>query len=355
LKATDGVADVIAISGYSLLSGSTTSGGLAIAVLKPWAERTSAATKIDGILASVRTQLAAIPSAQINAINPPGIPGLGNTGGFDFYLQATQNQSLQQLTSAANALIFEANQNPLLNSVFTTFTTNVPQAFVDLNRAQAEIYGISPLVVFSTLQASLGAQFVNNFNIGPNVYQVQIQNESQFRKSISDIGNIYIRGKTSMVPLSAIASVRTTVGPASATRFNLFPAVEITGSTAPGVSTGQGLQAMQQVADQKLPKGYSYSWAGMSYQEIAAGAQAPLAFLLAIVFGYLFLVGQYESWSVPVAVILSVAVAAFGALGALLIRSHANDIYAQIGLVLLIGLAAKKAILMVQFSETDRA
>ena len=355
LKATDGVANVISISGYSILSGSTTNGGLAIAVLKPWDQRTSSKTQIDGILSQVRPQLAAVPSAQINAINPPSIPGLGNSGGFDFFLQAANNQSLQDLTSTANALIYSADQNPFLSSVFTTFTDNVPQAFVDLNRAQAEIYGISPATVFSTLQASLGAAFVNNFNIGPNVYQVQVQNEDQYRRSIGDIGGIYIKGGSgSMVPLSAIASVSTTVGPASVTRFNLFPAVDVNGNPAAGVSSGQSLQAMANVAATKLPKGYSYSWSGMAYQEIQAGNQAPFAFLLALLFGYLFLVAQYESWSVPISVIMSVVVAAFGALGALTLRQHANDIYAQIGLVLLIGLSAKNAILIVQFSESER-
>jgi multidrug efflux pump len=356
LSASDGIADVISISGYSLLSGSTPNGGLAIVVLKPWGQRSDAQSQIGAILDRAKNQFAAIPSAQITAFNPPSISGLGHTSGFDFFLEATQNQSLQDLTSTANALIYAANQNPMLSSVFTTFTSDVPQAYVALNRAQAEIYGISPALVFSTLQASFGSQFVNNFNIGPNVYQVLIEDDASFRKTLGEIGDVYIKGSSgNMVPLSAIATIRTTVGPASVTRFDLFPAVEINGNPAPGASSGQSLTAMAQVATQNLPNAYTYAWSGMSYQEVQAGNWAPVAFVLALLFSYLFLVAQYESWTIPAGVILSVLVAAFGALGALFLRRHDNDIYAQIGLVLLIGLAAKNAILIVQFSEDERA
>lgn len=350
---TPGVKWAITCTGYNILTGTTNSNcALAIAVLDPWSARNTPELKQDAIIAKIRNKFKAMPEAMVMPFTVPAIPGLGTTGGFAFVVEDTTGTDPQRLAAVVDEIIKEANKDPALTGVFTTFRAQVPRIYLSIDRQKALKLGVTIDSINSALQGLMGYTYINDFNIFGKVYKVEIQAKDKYRSSIDDISGLYVRNKQgAMVPLSTLGEISTRFGPQYLNRYNLYSSVTINGSAAPGYSSGQAMKSMEAIADKLLPPGMKYEWTDMSYQEKLAGNKVVYIFILALLFIYLFLVAQYESWMIPLAVLLSVPVAFFGALLFLFLAGIDNNIYTQVGFVLLFGLATKTAILIVEFAK----
>lgn len=355
VEETPGVRYNLSITGYSLLDGAAApNAGFCYVIFDDWSERDESQHQ-SAILASLNQRLSKLQDGVSFALAPPSLPGLGLSGGFSFQLQERGGGDLSTLQQVADEFITDGNAQAGLVGMNTTFRANTPQLFVDIDRDQVLTRDIAMSSVFNAMQIFLGSSYINDVTLFNRVYKVKAQASSEFRGRTEDILQLGLRNRAGdMVPLGAMVRIDEVLGPQTVKRFNLYPSAKIIGNAGPGYSSGQAMEILEDAASQKLPSTMGIAWTDMSYQEMAASGGTNVIFMLAIILVYLVLAAQYESWSIPVSVCMAVPTALLGAVAGLMARGYANDVYAQVGIVLLIGLSTKSAILISEFAKAQR-
>ena len=356
LKDKGAIENWFILGGLSLLDGTNASNGAtAFVTWTDWSKRDAPELQLQAIAQQLQMELSQLREAFILVLIPPSIQGLGFAGGFQMQIEDREGVGLSVLQERTQAVIDEARKRPEIGMAASTFRAGVPQIYLDIDRVKSERLGVLVSDVFATLQSNLGSVYVNDFNKFDRTYQVRVQADARFRNDLSRIGRLEVRNRDGgRVPLGTLLAVETRIGPQAITRYNLYPTASINGVAAPGVSSGQAIQVMEGIAGRTLPQTMGYDWTAIAYQEKRVSGEAVLVFGLAVLLVYLVLAAQYESWFLPLAVVLVVPLGLLGVVAAVSIRGTDNNIYTQIGIVLIIALVSKNAILIVEFARELR-